>query len=121
MRRLIPTVIALILPISAHAQGMTPAQQAVTPIIGEYLDCGYLESTLYAAMLPDETPENIVIAMNMKCRDQYNAGKAAVEANFNSTEAKGILETVDDEFMRRVISNVIETRVSVQRAKGQTQ
>lgn len=118
MRRILPAALIAFVPISAHAQGMPPAQQAVLPIAGKYLDCGYIESTMYAIKLPNETPENIHVAMMQKCKGDYMAGKQALEANFNAVEAKNILATVEDEFMRRVIGNVVETRMQVVRAKS---
>lgn len=118
MRHFLTALLAFSIPISAHAQGMTPAQEAVMPIVGKYLDCGYIESTMYAIQLPDETPENIHIAMMQKCKEDYTTGKQALEANFTAVEAQNIIATVEDEFMRRVVGNVVETRMQVVRAKS---
>lgn len=119
MRRFLLLMIFAGAPVSVLAQDLTPAQQAVMPIVGQYLDCGYIESTLYAVQLPNESPENIHIAMMQKCREDYTAGKQALDDNFNAVEAKNILETLEEEFMRRVIGNVIETRMQIVRAKSQ--
>lgn len=103
---------------AVQAQGLTEAQRQASSEVFKYFDCGVQESLLYAVQLQNETPENIVIASAEKCKAHYAHAKIALENNFTSSELPGLYATVEDQFMRNVIANVIETRSAVVRAKG---
>ncbi len=103
---------------TVSAKDLTEAQRRATSEVFKYFECGLKESLLYTAALPNETPENIVIASAEKCKADYAYARSELAKHFSPSELPGLLATVDDQFKRNVIADVLDTRAAVQRAKA---
>lgn len=118
MRLYIAGLVLLTFSSVAHSQAMTEAQRQAASEAFKYFDCGLKESLIYAIKLLNETPENIVIASAVKCKDDYTNARNALKSNFTAAELPGLMENVDEQFKKNVIANVLETRATIVRSKG---